>query len=756
MSDEFVEAKTERQAIADANDRIREYLNNRLERDATDIARLYKGSRDRLVMHLRGLYDTYLADEPTYVRARITGTLSRFNQAINEEIDTLTDEVGQRAVTRMAELMNEHYSVLDRALGKRLGGLFEKIPISSRSILGELTQSIIGGATFEDRVMHASDMFKRDVFNDLRRGLINGDDFSTIRGKLMKTFGVDKLAKPQYNAYGSVKLYKNEARRQWNLLMKQQGEKTNGKLVWWAMIDDSEITPGCAARHGMEIEDELDGEVPPRHYNCRCTVAVFPADYDLTIERRMAAAVVKKLGYTQRSAMLEESWVREGGPGSGPRPGQKHPHITGRPESKDHFAGTGVSPDDVHGWAASAGGKFNGVQVFPGRHEPLVLVTDDKHGSTGAIPISQVSQATVHAKIADLRSREAGWGWGKDILQPIGLITEIDHLPGIRYRSAPWQSLPREAAGLVVDPSWTNSPRAGVAGDRPDQVLLRLRGRITEVKTWTGWRPLAKFTTAIETRTGLVDDSAVIQPAWDEITQYMPRQIVERWPALAHVTFPVNMGYAIALVDDNTAEGLTTGAIDVRAPGILWLQGLNLQQDLMTLFWRQGHPHEPYFVYATLVDSIPSLRTIVNITTGDVLYASNDFASPLLAPYTRVAAAVLEDGGRIWAVIPRGRAQWVLPGGHIDDGETPRDAVVREMLEETGQHVRVIRNLGVLYRPWSRTIIFLCHNIVAHHEWVPTDETDGVMAISFTDLALDERLFLERHGVTALWEGVTT
>lgn len=33
--------------------------------------------------------------------------------------------------------------------------------------------------------------------------------------------------------------------------------------------------------------------------------------------------------------------------------------------------------------------------------------------------------------------------------------------------------------------------------------------------------------------------------------------------------------------------------------------------------------------------------------------------------------------------------QWTLPGGGIDFGENPRDAVVREVYEETGLHVRV-------------------------------------------------------------------
>ncbi|GLP66615.1 hypothetical protein TUSST3_32360 [Streptomyces sp. TUS-ST3] len=44
---------------------------------------------------------------------------------------------------------------------------------------------------------------------------------------------------------------------------------------------------------------------------------------------------------------------------------------------------------------------------------------------------------------------------------------------------------------------------------------------------------------------------------------------------------------------------------------------------------------------------------------------------------------------------------WALPGGHVDPGETSRDAAVRELVEETGVHVTpaALHQLGAWDQP---------------------------------------------------------
>jgi ADP-ribose pyrophosphatase YjhB (NUDIX family) len=53
---------------------------------------------------------------------------------------------------------------------------------------------------------------------------------------------------------------------------------------------------------------------------------------------------------------------------------------------------------------------------------------------------------------------------------------------------------------------------------------------------------------------------------------------------------------------------------------------------------------------------------------------------------------------------------WTLPGGRVEHGEDPYEAVVREVAEETGYQVRVEQLLGLDSRPqrveWESPVVF--------------------------------------------------
>src|SRR6187402_171832 len=63
-------------------------------------------------------------------------------------------------------------------------------------------------------------------------------------------------------------------------------------------------------------------------------------------------------------------------------------------------------------------------------------------------------------------------------------------------------------------------------------------------------------------------------------------------------------------------------------------------------------------------------------------------------------AVKVEDGVAYVACIARrnraGRLEWCLPKGHIEAGESPEQAAVREVEEETGILTVIVQSLGVI------------------------------------------------------------
>jgi ADP-ribose pyrophosphatase YjhB (NUDIX family) len=110
----------------------------------------------------------------------------------------------------------------------------------------------------------------------------------------------------------------------------------------------------------------------------------------------------------------------------------------------------------------------------------------------------------------------------------------------------------------------------------------------------------------------------------------------------------------------------------------------------------------------------------------------------------------------------RGRLLWSLPKGHLEAGESPEDAAVREVLEETGIHASIVASLGTIDF-WFMADDRRIHKTVHHYvldavDDVLSDADEEVAAVAWVPLGevatrlryADERRLLDQvHAVLA-------
>tara|TARA_Y100001970_G_scaffold121994_1_gene151243 strand:+ start:10646 stop:11098 length:453 start_codon:yes stop_codon:yes gene_type:complete len=109
------------------------------------------------------------------------------------------------------------------------------------------------------------------------------------------------------------------------------------------------------------------------------------------------------------------------------------------------------------------------------------------------------------------------------------------------------------------------------------------------------------------------------------------------------------------------------------------------------------------------------------------------------SPSITVDAVAIRNGvdGRELLMIERGpdppvwEGKYAFPGGFVDYGEDPEDAVLREMLEETGvrgTNPRVLHILGAPGRDPRKHCVGLFYQVDANLDDVPVGADDAVSA----------------------------
>lgn len=157
-------------------------------------------------------------------------------------------------------------------------------------------------------------------------------------------------------------------------------------------------------------------------------------------------------------------------------------------------------------------------------------------------------------------------------------------------------------------------------------------------------------------------------------------------------------------------------------------------------------------------------RALAQDTKGNALMAFLPIARvadvPDDAPMPAALVAVW-CGRHLLLVFDRFRGEWELPGGRIDPGETPVQAAVRELHEESGLHLPTLTLAGyarfqLVDPPRDEyAAIYTAHVPVLHHAFTPNREISAICwwdtadappsATQIIDVTLAQHTHLQQH-----------
>ncbi len=124
----------------------------------------------------------------------------------------------------------------------------------------------------------------------------------------------------------------------------------------------------------------------------------------------------------------------------------------------------------------------------------------------------------------------------------------------------------------------------------------------------------------------------------------------------------------------------------------------------------------------------------------------------LMSHFTATGFVLNNSGDKILFIFHKKLQKWLPPGGHIDEGELPHEAVVREVFEETGVQALIVPSQNPLGLANEKQEVEQPCPMYILHEYIPEHNNkkahlhyDFIFALQATDETISPALGEVEH-----------